>query len=36
VISHHARKPLATTLELDPDGETTQLIARPSTVGGAA
>jgi hypothetical protein len=30
VISHHARKPVATTLELSPDDETTQLMARPA------
>jgi cell division protein FtsW (lipid II flippase) len=36
VISHHARKPIATALEIDPDGETTQLMARPVPVRGAA
>jgi cell division protein FtsW (lipid II flippase) len=29
VISHHARKPIATTMEIDPDSETTQMMARP-------
>jgi len=30
VISHHARRPIATALEIDPDQETTQLMARPA------
>ncbi|MFT4165474.1 MAG: FtsW/RodA/SpoVE family cell cycle protein [Microlunatus sp.] len=29
VISHHARKPIATAIEIDSSDETTQLIARP-------
>ncbi len=29
VISHHARKPLVTALDITPEDETTQLIARP-------
>lgn len=36
VISHHARKPVATTLELDQADETTQLIAAPAGLRGRA
>ena len=36
VVSHQARKPVATVAPLDPDAETTQLVRAPAAVGGPA
>ncbi|HEU5485788.1 MAG TPA: FtsW/RodA/SpoVE family cell cycle protein, partial [Microlunatus sp.] len=36
VISHHARRPIATTMEINPDDEATQLMARPASARGPA
>ena len=34
VVSHQARKPVATVTPLDPDAETTQLVRAPALSGG--